>query len=543
MLKRTFLYMLALIAMVLFSTIGLVMGAFYTYFEEIYLQELVNDAEYLSIGVERDGTDYLEQLNKDSLRITWIASDGHVLYDNQGDSTTMENHLDRPEVSEALESQDGTSIRYSNTISQRTLYYAMRLHDGSVLRVSDNYISGSMLMLRYGKRIILVILIALICTGYMAYLLSKRLVKPINEIDLDNPKKGLPYEELAPLATKIENQNEQIHRQIEDLQRQQHEFEIITNNMREGLIFVNNQKEVIFYNHSALDLLRESDITSIQNPIYQNALDEALTGNASEIILDVDTSNVQLFANPVYRDEVLTGAVVVLIDVTEKQQLNVMRQEFTANVTHELKTPLQSIIGCADLMANNLVKEEDRPRFQNMIKKEAQRLESLISDIISLSRIEEQKEIEKEPIDLHALCEDVLDSLSINAARKNIFLHLEGDEITLKSNHSILYEIIYNLCDNAIRYNKEAGSVTVRLENQPSQAVIVVTDTGIGIPKEHQDRIFERFYRVDKSHSKQTGGTGLGLSIVKHSVQALKGSIDLKSEPGSGTQITVKIPK
>ena len=543
MLKRTFLYMLALIAMVLFSTIGLVMGAFYTYFEEIYLEELVNDAEYLSIGVERDGTDYLEQLNKDSLRITWIASDGHVLYDNQGDSTTMENHLDRPEVSEALESQDGTSVRYSNTISQRTLYYAMRLHDGSVLRVSDNYISGSMLMLRYGKRIILVILIALVCTGYTAYVLSKRLVKPINEIDLDNPKKGLPYEELAPLATKIENQNEQIHRQIEDLQRQQHEFEIITNNMREGLIFVNNQKEVIFYNHSALDLLRESDITSIQNPIYQNALDEALTGNASEIILDVDTSNVQLFANPVYRDEVLTGAVVVLIDVTEKQQLNVMRQEFTANVTHELKTPLQSIIGCADLMANNLVKEEDRPRFQNMIKKEAQRLESLISDIISLSRIEEQKEIEKEPIDLHALCEDVLDSLSINAARKNIFLHLEGDEITLKSNHSILYEIIYNLCDNAIRYNKEAGSVTVRLENQPSQAVIVVTDTGIGIPKEHQDRIFERFYRVDKSHSKQTGGTGLGLSIVKHSVQALKGSIDLKSEPGSGTQITVKIPK
>ena len=543
MLKRTFLYMLALIAMVLFSTIGLVMGAFYTYFEEIYLEELVNDAEYLSIGVERDGTDYLEQLNKDSLRITWIASDGRVLYDNQSDSQTMENHLDRPEVSEALQSQDGTSVRYSNTISQRTLYYAMRLHDGSVLRVSDNYISGSMLMLRYGKRIILVILIALVCTGYTAYVLSKRLVKPINEIDLDNPKKGLPYEELAPLATKIENQNEQIHRQIEDLQRQQHEFEIITNNMREGLIFVNNQKEVIFYNHSALDLLRESDITSIQNPIYQNALDEALTGNASEIILDVDTSNVQLFANPVYRDEVLTGAVVVLIDVTEKQQLNVMRQEFTANVTHELKTPLQSIIGCADLMANNLVKEEDRPRFQNMIKKEAQRLESLISDIISLSRIEEQKEIEKEPIDLHALCEDVLDSLSINAARKNIFLHLEGDEITLKSNHSILYEIIYNLCDNAIRYNKEAGSVTVRLENQPSQAVIVVTDTGIGIPKEHQDRIFERFYRVDKSHSKQTGGTGLGLSIVKHSVQALKGSIDLKSEPGSGTQITVKIPK
>lgn len=543
MLKRTFLYMLALIAMVLFSTIGLVMGAFYTYFEEIYLEELVNDAEYLSIGVERDGTDYLEQLNKDSLRITWIASDGRVLYDNHSDSQTMENHLDRPEVSEALQSQDGTSVRYSNTISQKTLYYAKRLKDGSVLRVSDNYISGSMLMLRYGKRIILVILIALICTGYMAYLLSKRLVKPINEIDLDNPKKGLPYEELAPLATKIENQNEQIHRQIEDLQRQQHEFEIITNNMREGLIFVNNQKEVIFYNHSALDLLGESDISSIQNPIYQNALDEALAGNASEIILDVDATNVQLFANPVYREEVLTGAVVVLIDVTEKQQLNVMRQEFTANVTHELKTPLQSIIGCADLMANNLVKEEDRPRFQNMIKKEAQRLESLINDIISLSRVEEQKEIEKEPIDLHALCEDVLDSLSINAARKNISLHLEGDEITLRSNHSILYEIIYNLCDNAIRYNKEAGSVTVRLENQPSQAVIVVTDTGIGIPKEHQDRIFERFYRVDKSHSKQTGGTGLGLSIVKHSVQALKGSIDLKSEPGSGTQITVKIPK
>lgn len=543
MLKRTFLYMLALIAMVLFSTIGLVMGAFYTYFEEIYLEELVNDAEYLSIGVERDGTDYLEQLNKDSLRITWIASDGRVLYDNHSDSQTMENHLDRPEVSEALQSQDGTSVRYSNTISQKTLYYAKRLKDGSVLRVSDNYISGSMLMLRYGKRIILVILIALICTGYMAYLLSKRLVKPINEIDLDNPKKGLPYEELAPLATKIENQNEQIHRQIEDLQRQQHEFEIITNNMREGLIFVNNQKEVIFYNHSALDLLGESDISSIQNPIYQNALDEALAGNASEIILDVDATNVQLFANPVYREEVLTGAVVVLIDVTEKQQLNVMRQEFTANVTHELKTPLQSIIGCADLMANNLVKEEDRPRFQNMIKKEAQRLESLISDIISLSRVEEQKEIEKEPIDLHALCEDVLDSLSINAARKNISLHLEGDDITLRSNHSILYEIIYNLCDNAIRYNKEAGSVTVRLENQPSQAVIVVTDTGIGIPKEHQDRIFERFYRVDKSHSKQTGGTGLGLSIVKHSVQALKGSIDLKSEPGSGTQITVKIPK
>lgn len=543
MLKRTFLYMLALIAMVLFSTIGLVMGAFYTYFEEIYLQELVNDAEYLAIGVERDGVDYLKQLDRDSLRITWIASDGHVLYDNHGDSTTMENHLDRPEVSEALKSQDGTSIRYSNTISQRTLYYAMRLHDGSVLRVSDNYISGSMLMLRYGKRIILVILIALVCTGYTAYVLSKRLVKPINEIDLDNPKEGLPYEELAPLATKIENQNEQIHRQIEDLQRQRHEFEIITNNMREGLIVVNDHKEVLFYNHSALDLLGESDISSIQSPIYQNVLDDALKGNASEIILDVDAANIQLFANPVYRDDVLTGAVVVLIDVTEKQQLNVMRQEFTANVTHELKTPLQSIIGCADLMANNLIKEEDRPRFQNMIKKEAQRLESLISDIISLSRVEEQKEIEKEPIELHVLCEDVLDSLSINAARKNISLHLEGDEIKLQSNHGILYEIIYNLCDNAIRYNKEAGSVTVRLENQASQAVIVVTDTGIGIPREHQDRIFERFYRVDKSHSKQTGGTGLGLSIVKHSVQALKGSIDLKSEPGRGTQITVKIPK
>ncbi len=543
MVKRTFLYMLALIAMVLFSTIGLVMGAFYTYFEEIYLEELVNDAQYLSIGVEKEGLDYLTQLDENNLRITWIAQDGRVLYDSQGDSESMENHLDRPEVSEAVKSEDGTSVRYSNTISQKTLYYATRLSDGSILRVSDDYISGYMLMLRYGRSFFLVLMIALLLTGYMAYRLSKLLVKPINEIDLDNPKANLLYEELSPLASKIENQNEQIHQQIEDLQKQQNEFQIITNNMQEGLVVVNNEKEVLFFNHSALALLGEEDITSIQNPAYNEALAEALKGNACEPIVHVDPSDIQLFANPVYQDEKLSGAVIVLFDVTEKQQLNVMRQEFTANVTHELKTPLQSIIGCADLMANNLVKEEDRPRFQNMIKKEAQRLETLISDIISLSRLEELKTIETEWINLYALCEDVLDSLSINAAIKNITLDLEGDVVELNSNHSILYEIIYNLCDNAIRYNKEAGSVTVRLKDNPVQAVIEVIDTGIGIPKEHQDRIFERFYRVDKSHSKQTGGTGLGLSIVKHSVKALKGTIDLKSETELGTQITVKIPK
>lgn len=542
MVKRTFLYMLALIAMVLFSTIGLVMGAFYNYFEEIYLEELVNDAQYLSIGVEKEGLEYLTQLDN-NLRITWIAHDGTVLYDSQGDSEAMENHLDRPEVSEAIKSKDGTSVRYSNTISQKTLYYAKRLSDGSILRVSEDYISGYMLMLRYGRNIFVVLVIALLLTGYMAYRLSKLLVKPINEIDLDNPKANLPYEELSPLASKIENQNEQIHQQIEDLQKQRNEFEIITNNMQEGLIVVNDEKEVLFYNHSALALLGEQDISAIQNTVFNEALEEALKGNACEPIMHVDASDIQLFANPVYRDDKLTGAVIVLIDVTEKQQLNLMRQEFTANVTHELKTPLQSIIGCADLMENNLVKEEDRPRFQNMIKKEAQRLETLISDIISLSRIEEQRTIETEWINLYALCEDVLDSLSINATLKNITLHLEGDVVELESNHGILYEIVYNLCDNAIRYNKEAGSVTVRLTDNPNQAVIEVIDTGIGIPKEHQDRIFERFYRVDKSHSKQTGGTGLGLSIVKHSVQALKGTIDLKSEPGQGTRITVKIPK
>ena len=550
MTKRIFRSILGVSLVVLLASLVLIVGVLHGYFQDRVAHELENLTEYIAHGVEETGADYLTEDLPDSYRVTWVDQDGTVLFDSQEDPAELENHADREEIREALTVGSGEAVRYSDTLSQETIYAARRLEDGSVVRVSNSQYSVWMLVLQALQPVALMMVLAFVLAMVLASRVSRQLVEPINAIDLNDGEAAEPYEELAPLFAKLRGQQRQIRRQMLDLKRRQEEFEALMENMSEGFLVIDQETRVLSYNSAVLRLLYAQPPAEEGESVYalnreagfRRCVEEALSGRRWEQLLEQDDDCRQIIASPVEQDGQVAGAVIVILDVTEKEQRERLRREFTANVSHELKTPLTSILGTAEILRNGLVKPEDIPHFAGNIHRETERLIGLVNDIIKLSRLDEGGGMGQwEPIDLHALAGAVLDQLAPAAQRKQVTTQLRGGTAVIQGVPQIAEEILYNLCDNAIAYNREGGSVTVTVEDLPAGTRVTVTDTGIGIPREAQSRVFERFYRVDKSHS--SGGTGLGLSIVKHGAAYLGARVELRSEPGHGSTFTLTFPK
>ena len=551
MTKKIFKSIMFVCALVLAVGLAAVMGILYSNFDGQMRKELSKEAAYLDYGVEQQGVDYLKNIKDKSARITYIDQDGTVLFDNEADVSEMKNHSDRTEFQKAEKYGAGESSRYSDTLSEKTIYYALRLKDGTVLRVSGTQDSVLALVENLIFPLCGLLCLMLILSGIMASAISKRIVKPINELDLESPEENQIYEELSPLLSKIHRQNREIQNQLELAKQQQEEFSLITENMQEGLIVIDKYTMILSANSSAWNLFHmdrvcqgESVYCLDREEEFRHAIEQVLSGEHTELVLKLNGSDIQLIANPVIRDKKTEGAVVLLVNVTEKLERESLRREFSANVSHELKTPLTSISGFAEIMQGGLVKCEDIPQFAGRIYKESQRLLQLVEDVIQISQLDEEKaSYVWEPVDVYQICKNAFESLKEKAKRLNVHLYICGERMKMEAVRTLLEEAVYNVCDNAIKYNRNDGSVSVFLTQTAQEIQIVVKDTGVGIPKEDQDRVFERFYRVDKSHSKEIGGTGLGLSIVKHAVGALKGSVILRSEEGNGTEITLRFPK
>ena len=551
MTKKIFKSIMFVCALVLAVGLAAVMGILYRNFDGQMRKELSKEAAYLAYGVEQQGLNYLKNIKDKSARITYIDQDGTVLFDNEADVSEMKNHSDRTEFQKAEKYGAGESSRYSDTLSEKTIYYALRLKDGTVLRVSGTQDSVLALVENLIFPLCGLLCLMLILSGIMASAISKRIVKPINELDLESPEENRIYEELSPLLSKIHRQNREIQNQLELAKQQQEEFALITENMQEGLIVIDKYTMILSANSSAWNLFHmdrvcqgESVYCLDREEEFRHAIEQVLSGEHTELVLKLNGSDIQLIANPVIRDKKTEGAVVLLVNVTEKLERESLRREFSANVSHELKTPLTSISGFAEIMQSGLVKCEDIPQFAGRIYKEAQRLLQLVEDVIQISQLDEEKtSYTWESVDVYQVCKNAFESLKEKAKRLNVHLYICGEYMKMEAVRTLLEEAVYNVCDNAIKYNRNDGSVSVFLTQTAQEIQIVVKDTGVGIPKEDQDRVFERFYRVDKSHSKEIGGTGLGLSIVKHAVGALKGCVILRSEEGNGTEICMKFPK
>ena len=551
MTKRIF-RAICLVALVVFlASVTLIMGILYDYFSQVQQDQLRIEAGLAARGVEENGADYFDGLDTQSYRITWIGADGTVLFDSDSDAGTMENHLEREEVKQAMASGFGHSSRYSSTLMERLLYSAQRLDDGSVIRLAITQNSVLTIVLGMIQPILLVSLVAVILALVLASRVSKAVVRPLNELNLDEPLNNEGFDELSPLLRRIDSQQRQLKGQALELKQKKDEFLAVTSNMSEGLVLLNSVGMILSINNAALTILDADkscvgqDILTVNRSLeMQKLLDEARTGQRSETKLCLSGREYQLDASPIISGGIFGGVALLLFDITERENAEQLRREFTANVSHELKTPLHSISGCAELMTNGLVKPEDTARFAGQIYSEAQRLINLVEDIIRLSRLDEGAEdMQRERIDLYALSGSMIDSLENEAKENNISMALCGGPAFIWGVRQLVSGMIYNLCDNAIKYNKENGSVKLTVSNEGEFSVLNVSDTGIGIPQEHQSRVFERFYRVDKSHSKEVGGTGLGLSIVKHSAMVHNAKIDLHSTPGKGTSITVRFPK
>ncbi|MBQ6810046.1 MAG: PAS domain S-box protein [Firmicutes bacterium] len=549
MTKKIFRSILLVAMLVFFACFGIIMAVMYGYFSDIQQNKLKDQTDLAVHGVTIGGMDYLESLHTEEYRITWIAEDGVVLYDSDADAATMENHADREEVTEAQRVGVGESERYSTTLSTKTFYRAAELMDGSVLRVSVTQYTVLSLLLGMIQPILIVFLFALILSLVLAHNLSKRIVGPMNCLDLDHPLENDAYDELSPLLSRMEQQHREIVFQKEELERKQEEFTLVTDHMDEGLVLLNERGVILSINTAAKNLFGTTrncigkDFLTVDRSLpLQNAIKATFNGQHGEVLLERDGRTYQVKTNAILRDGGVRGAVLLSFDVTEENLAEQHRREFSANVSHELKSPLQAIMGSAELMENGLVKEEDRPMFIGRIRSEAERLVILIDDIIRLSQLDEGGEFPYEDIDLLALTNEIKEELEEKAEKRNITIAVLGDAVSFRGVRRLISEIIYNLCDNALKYNKEYGTVTMVVRKDEDYAVLTVADTGIGIPEEHLDRIFERFYRVDKSHSRETGGTGLGLSIVKHAAQFHNAIIDVKSSDGKGTTFTVKFP-
>lgn len=550
MTKKIFRSIFLVAFIVLLACLALITGVLYDHFSEQQSAQLASQADLAAQGVENEGLGYFDGLDSGDTRLTWIAADGSVLYDTDADSDSMENHSSREEFAEAVENGRGESSRYSSTLSEETIYQAVLLSDGTVLRAAASH--STVLALLWGMFVplLLIVAVAVALAVWLASRLSRRIVGPLNAIDLDSPLENDVYDELSPLLTRVESQKKQISSQLDELSRRQEEFSAVTDNMSEGLILLDREGIILSINPSAARIFGADSasigrdiLTLDRSPELRALMESASAGKRSGAVIERDGAEYQLSASPVLTDGVSRGTVLLAFDVTEKLQAERLRREFTANVSHELKTPLHSIMGAAELLQDGLVKSEDQQRFLGRIRSEAERLVTLVDDVIDLSRMDEGDNFPREETDLLQLARDVAGDLGPAAEKRGIGIAVGGSGGSVFGVRRLLWEIIWNLCDNAVKYGREGGHVSVSVDAAPSGGVsLSVADDGIGIPAEHRARVFERFYRVDKSHSRATGGTGLGLSIVKHAAQYHGAQIELESEEGRGTRITVIFP-
>lgn len=535
---------------VLIISFCMIFAVLFEYFEIQIFTELKNEAEYISYAVKTVGASYIDNFNGDDKRITLVSHDGNVLADTSADAKELENHAERSEIKEANANGDGKSSRYSKTLMQKTLYYAKKLDDGTILRVSTTQSSVILILLGLLYPMLIIIVLALILSLVLSNRVSKKIIKPINEIDLENPAENITYEELTPLLSKISVQNKTINKQLREAKQRQEEFKLITENMSEGLIVIDKNTNVLSYNDAALRLLEIKDVKSgsvlafNRSKGFRESVEKALMGERCENDISLENNTYSVIANPVYVNKKIIGAVIVILDITERVKREQLRREFTSNVSHELKTPLTSISGFAEMMMNGDTPENTVIDFSTTIYKAAQRLITLVSDIMKISELDEGAVLtERTKVDLYNLSKEIITRLTPVAEKRNISLNLIGDSAYVMGAEKILDEMIYNLCDNAIKYNKDNGIVDIIVNTTSNKVNITVRDTGIGIPQADQSRVFERFYRVDKSRSNQVGGTGLGLAIVKHGAAYHDAQITLESTEGKGTSITISFDK
>lgn len=551
MTKRIFRSICLVALTVFLASIILFMGVLYEYFSNVQQEQLKMQTSLAAQGITNEGIEYFHNFKVTNYRITWIDSNGTVLYDSESNTAEMENHLEREEVRQALSKGYGESRRYSITLMERSLYAAQTLSDGTILRLSISQNSIFTLLLGMAQPICIIFAIALILSITLAIQISKKIVKPLNEINLDNPLSNEGYDELSPFLRRIDSQQKQLRRQETMLHQKQNELDTIIGSMNEGMILLNHKGKIISINHAARKMLDAqhdcagADMLSLnRNLDLQEILSVALQGEQGERIIKLCGESYQIDANPIVSENIIKGVALFFFNVTEKEKAEQMRREFTANVSHELKTPLHAISGYAELLKNDMVKKEDFIPFAKKIYDEAQRMAQLVEDIISLSHLDEgAKDMQRENVDIYELARKAVQSLEPEAIAAHVTLELVGTPANLNGIAQLLYSILYNLCDNAIKYNHENGNVTINVKNEEACVIFSVRDTGIGIAPQHQERIFERFYRVDKSHSKEVGGTGLGLSIVKHAAKIHNAKIEVESAIGKGTAITVNFPK
>jgi len=552
MTKRIFRSIFAVALTVLLAASVLILSAFNSHFTEVQFTQLRVETALAAHAVANEGASYFDKLDDTmDCRITWIASDGTVLYDNRSNSDTMVNHLLRQEVRSALETGYGQSARYSDTLLERYIYAAERLPDGTVLRLSMTQSSVLNLTLSMAGSVGLVLIAAVVLSFYLARRLSRSVVKPLNELDLDDPLSNTVYEEISPLLRRLDSQQNQLRAQAGELKHKQKEFTTVTRSLSEGLVLLSSSGTILSINPAAARLLEVTQnclgadfAVANRNDAIAALVEQALTGKKGEQTVSLSSGKFLAAASPVRSEGEVFGVVLLLFDVTQKHQAEQLRREFTANVSHELKTPLHAISGYAELMKSGLVPQQDMSAFSEKIYTETQRLIRLVEDTLRLSRLDEGAvDMQWADIDLYEAAKRVLQELEAPAELARVKLALEGGSAVIRGIPQLVSAILFNLTDNAVKYNQKGGQVRLSVENREKAVVLTVSDTGIGIPEDQQERIFERFYRVDKSHSKEVGGTGLGLSIVKHAALILGAEVTLESRSGTGTTVSVSFPK
>lgn len=549
--KRIFITTCAIALASVLLTAGLVMALLYSMMDDNAMERLQKEAAYVAAGVQEDGIDYLERMALGSDRVTWVDTEGNVLFDTEADPADMENHKGRPEIQQAMQTGEGKSERLSQTLSQKTFYYALRLQDGSILRMAGTVATAFSAIQRFIPYLIVICVFIIVMASFLAHWQTKSIVSPLNQLDLEHPLDNEAYPEISPLLRRISHQTDEIRERVLQLEARKEEFSTVSENLTEGLVLLNPQGNVISLNQSARRILQVDPAVELpqhflvlnRNLELEAIINQAAQGQRQELVWNSQGRSYRVTANPVGKDDTVGGVAMMMIDETEALQAEAMRREFTANVSHELKTPLTSISGYAEIMSNGLVPPENMKKFAASIQDEAARLIVLIEDIIQLSRLDEHdSSMRWEQVELLALTKEVAERLAPKASAAKVKIEVGGVEASLLGVRAVLDEIMYNLCDNAIKYNKPGGNVAMRIEKDANVIRVTVQDSGIGIPPGEQGRVFERFYRVDKSHSKQTGGTGLGLSIVKHGVQLHKGSVQLFSSDTEGTIVEVIFP-
>lgn len=542
---------ICLVAITVFlASVVLIMGVLYDYFSNVQHRQLNMQTYLAAQGVAHEGLEYFRDFEAKETRITWIDADGMVLYDSQSDSGEMENHLEREEVKEAMSAGVGESRRYSSTLMERSLYSARKLSNGTIIRLSISQNSILTLLLGMMQPICVIFAIALILSVVLAVQVSRKIVEPLNQIDLDHPLENEGYDELSPFLKRIDSQQKQLQRQKSKLLQKENELNTIMGSMNEGMILLNQRGKIISINQAARKLLNagpdciDSHMLSVCRDLeLQEVLSKGLEGEAGERTIRLREESYQVAVSPILSESTVRGAALFFFNVTERERAEQMRREFTANVSHELKTPLHSISGYAELLKNDMVKSEDWIPFAGKIYQEAQRMIQLVEDIISLSHLDEgARDMEYENVNLYELAQKAKESLEPEAMANHVALHLSGVPAYVTGIRQLLYSMVYNLWDNAVKYNHENGEVFVNIQKEDNKIILSVTDTGIGIDPKDQERIFERFYRVDKSRSQEVGGTGLGLSIVKHGAKIHHAGIEVESAVGKGTKITVSFP-